>query len=345
MFNRPALLDLINRTRDDLLSRLTDSSDSLRRSDALVYARVLAAAAHELYGYLDWIAKQIPYDTADEDLLIRWASIWGIQRKAATKASGTVTFTGSDGAVIPAGAIVQAFDAVQYTVSTEVTVASGTAIAAIQAVDAGIAGNRNTGQTLTLTAPVSGVAATAIAGALTGGADIETVEALRARLIARVRQQPQGGAAHDYVAWALEVVGVTRAWVSALEMGYGTVTVRFMMDNTYADGIPHSGDVATVQAYLNLKRPVTAAVYAVAPIADTLDFTITGLTPSTTAIKAAIEAALAELIKTEGEPAGTLLWSAISSATGETDHTLTLPAVNVTSAPGHIPVMGTVTWA
>ena len=81
---------------------------------------------------------------------------------------------------------------------------------------------------------------------LDGGTDEETDEELRARVLRRIRQPPMGGDAYDYVAWALAVPGVTRAWCSPLEMGIGTVTVRFMMDDLRADndGFPIADDIA-----------------------------------------------------------------------------------------------------
>jgi uncharacterized phage protein gp47/JayE len=347
MFNRPSLSELINRIREDVLSRITDD-DPLRRSDAEVYARVLAGAGNELYGYLDWLAANVIYDTADDDMLQRWAAIWGITPVAASFSIGTATFSGSNGAIIPADSILQAYDQVQYTVNADVTVASGTAVAAITAIIAGVAGNRTTGQSFNLISPIAGVQSVATASALTGGADIEGSDGLRSRFLARIRQPPHGGASFDYVAWALEVSGFTRAWCYPQELGLGTVTIRGMCDFSYADGIPLSGDVAALQAHIDALRPVTATAYCVAPVADVLNFTIAALVPSTLAVENAIIAALQELIVAESYPGGTLLIShiraAISGATGEYDYSLTSPAANVTHGTGHIATMGTVTW-
>jgi uncharacterized phage protein gp47/JayE len=347
-FNRPTLLDLINRTRNDIVSRLPDI-DILRRHNAEVYARSLSGAAHGLYGFIDWLSRQLIYDTAEGKWLERWASIWGITSKAAASASGSVTFTGSNGAVILSGTALAAYDGVLYETAAEGTIASGSAVVSVAAVSAGIAGNRAAGQTFTLQAPISGVSASAVAGAMAGGADIENDDSLRSRLLTRIKQPPQGGSGADYVAWALEVPGVTRAWIYPLELGAGTVTVRFMMDGAYADGIPLVGDAAAVAAHIDPKRPVTAAVTVVAPVAVPLDFTITGLSPSTVAVKAAITLALADLIAREAIPGGTIYLShireAISGAAGEIDHVLTAPAANVTNTTGNISTMGAITWA
>jgi len=346
-FNRPSLLDLINRTRNDIVSRLP-GSDILRRHNAEVYARALSGTAHGLYGFIDWLSRQLIYDTAEGAWLERWASIWGITRKAAASASGSVTFTGSNGAPIPSGTVLSAYDNVLYATSADGTIASGSAVVAVSASSAGVSGNRATGQTFTLQAPISGITASAVAGAMTGGADIENDDSLRSRLLARIKQPPQGGCKADYSAWALAVAGVTRAWVYPLELGAGTVTVRFMMDGTYAGGIPLAGDVAAVAAHIDPLRPVTAAVTVVAPVAVPLNFTISGLSPSTVAVKAAITQALTDLIAREATPGGTIYLShineAISGAAGEFDHVLTVPSANVTNTTGNISTMGTITW-
>lgn len=348
MFARPQLIELINRTREDLLSRLTDN-DVLRRSDAEVYARVLAGGFDGIYGYLDWLSRQVIYDTADTDMLERWAEIWGITRKAASKASGTLAVTGANGATLPAGSVFQTTDQTQYTVLAEVTIAAGVGTASVEAVVAGAAGNRASGETLTITGPAAGITSTAINATLSGGADTETDADLRARFLARIRQPPQGGASRDYVQWALEVPGFTRAWCYAQEAGAGTVTVRGMCDLSYTDGIPQTADINALQTHLDIMRPVTATVYAVAPIAAELDFEISGLSPNTTAVKSAIETALADLILSEGEPGATLLLShiqaAVANAGGVYDFSLVSPAANVAHGTGEIPVMGAVTWS
>lgn len=345
-FSRPALADIIQRVRNDVLSRLAED-DVLRRADAEVYARVLGGVAHGLYGFIEWLSQQLIYDTAEVEYLERWCSIWGVARIAAAPASGSVTFAVQAGAVIPAGTLLQALDGVQYQTTADATVTAPTATAPIVAVVAAAAGNRAAGQSLSLVSPVPGVQPTATASLLFGGADIETDDALRARLLTRIQQPPQGGAAYDYTAWALEVPGVTRAWVYPQELGLGTVTVRFVRDND-ASLIPDAGEVAAVQAYIDARRPVTAQLTVVAPVAVPLNFSISGLVPATAAVRAAIEAELADLLLREAQPGGTILLShiraAISAATDETDYVLTSPAVNVTNTTGNMSTMGTVTW-
>lgn len=348
-FNRPTLTDLIERAITDIETRLPGVDARLRRSNLNVLARVHGGAVHGLYGYLDFIARQVMVDTAESAFLERWAGVWGVARKAAAKAVGDVTFTGTNGAVIPAGTVLVRSDAAEFVTDDEVTISTGTATAAVTAVAAGAAGNTEENAGLTLASPISGVnsSATVAEGGLTAGTDAESDELLRERLLARIQQPPHGGADFDYVTWAKEVAGVTRAWVYPLELGPGTVTVRFVRDDDDSI-IPDAGEVTAVQDYIDARRPVTADVTVVAPVAVPLDFTIE-LTPDTAAVRAAVEAELLDLLRREAEPGGTILIShlreAISVAAGETDHVLTLPAADVTHDTGEIAVMGEITWA
>jgi len=346
-FNRPSLETLIERGRSDTAARLSGVDPYLRRSLVGALATVRAGAAHGLHGHIAWAAKQLMPDTAEAEHLARWAGIWKITRKAATYASGQITFTGVNGSVIPEGTLLTRADEVEYTTSAEATIASGTAAVDIVAVQAGEDGNAEAGVGVTLVSPISGVDYQGTATALSGGADEEGDDSLRARLMFRIQTPPKAGAPTDYEAWALEVPGVTRAWESPRELGAGTVTLRFAMDGTYEDGIPLAADVATVQAYLEAQRPVTAEVFAVAPVAKPLNPHIV-LTPDTTAVRAAVQAELADLLLREAKPAGTILLShigeAVSIATGETDHVLLSPTADFGCGTGEMATLGTINW-
>ena len=281
----------------------------------------------------------------------RWCSLWGITREPAAAATGTVTFTVQAGAVVPSLTLLQALDGVQYQTTADAVVVGTVATAPVAAVVPAAAGNRAAGQSLACVSPLSGVQPTATAGLLSGGADVEKDDALRAHLLARIQNPPQGGAASDYVAWAREVPGVTRAWVYPKELGDGTVTVRFVRDNdgTGAAIIPDSAEVLTVQNYIDARRPVgMSGLYVLAPAAVPLNFTITGLVPSTLAVQAAVQAELQDLLQREAVPGGTLLLShiraAISAAAGENDFVLTAPAANVVNTTGNMSTMGAITW-
>lgn len=353
-FTRPNLPELIERVIADIESRMVGADARLRRSNLNVLARVFAGAAHGLYGYLDWIARQILPDQADAEILDRHAGIWlSSGRVAAAYASGPVLLTGTNGVLIESGTVFKRADGATFISQDEATVSGGTASTTVVAAEAGKGGNTSAGTSLTLDSPIDGInaAATVSADGLTGGDDIEDDDALRTRVLERIKNPPMGGSAADYVAWAKEVPGVTRAWCYPGEQGDGTVTVRFVRDNDAAL-IPESSEVAVVQAHIDAVRPVAAHLIVVAPIAVALAFTIT-VVPATASVKSAIEASLRDLLLREASPEGgagegkillSHIREAISLAAGETDHTLVVPAADVTLSTGQMATFGSITW-
>lgn len=346
-FSRPTLASLITRILAGVRSRLT--ADQMRRSDAEVYARELAGSSHELHGHLQFIAQNVIYDTAESEYLDRWASIWlTTPRIPAAPAVGFITITGTNGTLVPAGTVFVRADGAEYDTDADATIALGSAVAAITAILPGQAGSASAGTVLSLSTPITGINSDAAvtAAALTGGADIEDDSSLRARLLSRIQQPPHGGTNYDYKNWALEVPGVTRAWVYPNELGLGTVTVRFVRDNDVSL-IPDAGEVAAVQSYIDALRPVTAALTVVAPVPVPLDFTI-ALTPNTQAVKDAVTVELVDLLNREAQPGGTILLShireAISIAAGETNYVMTAPSADVTNTTGNMTTLGVITW-
>lgn len=353
-FERPTLSELETRIRSDLAARVTGSVALLRRSVLGVQAKVFAGTAHLLFGFLNFMSKQAFPDTAESEYLLRWAALFGLEKTAATFSQGNYTFTGTNGTTIASDTELQTDDGVEYTTDALGTISGGTATVAITASTEGAIGNLDAGETLTLVSPISGIDSqgTVAAGGLTGGTDEETDEALRARLLLRLQDPPHGGSAADYEIWALEVSGVTRAWVFEEWLGAGTVGVFFVRDNDGSGAaiIPSAGEVTTVQTYIDdpTRRPVTADVTVIAPTAVALNLTIELTGDDTTAIRNAVEANLEDMLLRDGEPGGTILLSrireAISTAAGETDHDLTVPSADVTHSAGQLPIMGMITW-
>lgn len=346
-FDRPTLAQLIDQGAAEFESRLPGVLARVRNSAIGVINRVTAGGISALYKYVEWLSDQWWPDRAAPESLPDHGARWGVNQLPAAAATGTVQFAGANGSVIAMGTVVQRSDGTQYTTTAEGVIAAGVANIVVQAVAAGQIGNAVISTALVLTTPIGGVNAQATAQtALAGGADLEDVEAWRARILARIRKPAQGGAMHDYEAWALAVPGVTRAWVFPGEQGDGTVVVRFVRDDD-ASMIPDAGEVATVQAAIDAVRPVTAAVYVVAPVATAQDYSIQ-LLPDTPAIRVAVEAELLELYRRDAAPGASMLIShereAISSAAGETDYVMTVPAANQVHTTGQLPTLGVITW-
>lgn len=346
-FSTPTLPQLVQRADADLTAK---SLDTLRRSDQVVMARVHAGATSGLHGHIKWAADQILPDTCDEDMLLRIAKLrLKTPRGEAVASTGPVVMKGTPTAVIDAGTILQVPDGRRYAVAAAVEFVGVTATVTVTAVDPGRAGDVDAGAAIELVSPVPGVeySGTVGAGGISGGTDQETVESLRSRVIRSYRIVPQGGAADDYVTWALDAgYGITRAWCIRNYMGPGTVGLFVVRDND-ADPIPAQVVLDQVKAAIEATRPVTAELYVLAPVPKPLAFQIKAF-PDTTQIRAAIEKSLRDLLKREGELGVTVihthLTEAISTSPGENDHQLAAPAADVVLAVNEIPTFGSLAW-
>ena len=356
-FQIPSTEALARRVARAFRADMPGSDAALWPNNVAVSAKVIAGALSEAFGFLERIAAQINKTTAESPFLERHAADYGLARLPASYASGSIVFAGDAGSSVPAGVIVARADGVRYeTTAPGIVSGLGTVTLPVRALDPGRIGNAVSGVGVTLIAPLDRIqSAGEVAEAGIGsGADEESVESLRARLLFRLRNPPHGGAAHDYVAWMREINGVTRVFVDPVTAANGRadVGVWFLMDDTYAAGIPQAADVERARAYIDVRRPAGALVSVAAPVAVPVAVTITALTPDTVAVRERILAELADLfrrarVSTLTEPY-TLYRSqvseAIAIALGETGHTLSAPAADVTLAAGQIPTLGAVTF-
>jgi uncharacterized phage protein gp47/JayE len=359
-FDRPDLQTLITRTSADLNSRWAGTYNRLRRSVLSVIARVLAGLAHGLYGYLGWITDQILPDTMEAARLRRYGAILGVPFTLATKATGAITVTGTNGVEIPAGTLWQRDDGTEYIATATATISGGTADVSVQASDDGAAPNTDAAEVMTIVSPISGLnpEGAVATGGITGGADEMDIETYRTRVLSRTAQSFTGANAAIYEKWALEVEGVTRAWVYEETPAAGSVTVLFVCDDDDSSIMPDAGKITDVEDYLEehtdpatgatVGRAVNVTLVVDAPGAHEIDLTLLP-SPNTDAVKAAITAELTDMLRRDAAPGVDILISrireAISTAAGETDYVLTSPSADVAVADGDIAVLGTITWA
>jgi uncharacterized phage protein gp47/JayE len=376
-YSRPTLSELRADTAADVQAELESTDALLRYSNLAITAKGQANLAHGHYGYLDWIARQAVPFTAEEEFLEGWAGLKDVTRKPATKAAGTATFTGTNGTPLPIGTPLSRNDGVKYVTTNAATVAGGTVTVSVSAVDAGSGGNAQAGISLTLGIGVAGIAATGISSLLIGGAEIETDDDLRGRMLKAYAQPSQGGSTSDYEEWALAVPGVTRCWVRRGGMGPGTLILYFMMDNAQAahggfpqgtTGVatgedrdaPATGDQLTLANAIFEVQSAYGVVYAAAPIPNTLNFTIAGLSGASAGLKAAIAGAISGALLRTGTPGGVTpilpiegAMSAVAGSAGAVITNITASAGtitpgtagNITSNAGALPVLGTITWS
>jgi uncharacterized phage protein gp47/JayE len=366
-YARQTLTQIKAQVAADIQSAVPGAAPLLRFSNLNIMGVALANLANAHYGYLDWIAKQAVPFTATDEYLYGWGALKGVIPFPAFQANnGTVTFAGSNGSVIPDLTQLVRSDGATFTVHGAVTVSAGVAIVTATADVTGIAGNTLAGAAMSLGKSISGVQSNGtISTAFTNGMDAENPDAYRTRMLAVYATPPQGGAQSDYVNWALQVPGVTRAWCAPNGPSAGSVVVYVMFDITEAahngfpqgsDGVSASdprataatGDQLSVANAIFLVQPVTALVYVVSPVANTVNFTISGISTASATTKALIAQAISGAFQQYGVPGSainlSLIESAIAAISGTGGFVITTPIGNITNTTGHLPVLGTVSY-
>lgn len=350
-FARPTLQQLYGRVLGDLESESGAAGNILRRAMLRVLAAVFAGLAHMLYGFLDWVVRQLFADKSDDAYLVRQLGLYGLTKTPPGYAKASVTFTGS-GATVPAGAVLTRGDGREYELLADVVTIDGTPVDGdVLALAPGADGSLLLSQVLSLQSPVVGVdTAAPVSVVLVDGTDLETTEAFRARGLAYLASPPQGGNETDFIAWMKDVPGVTRAWVEHWGLGPGTVVCRFARDNDVSP-VPDAGELAEVQAKLDAEAPVAAAVTVAAVVALAINFDIaitpaagTTLATAQANVTARLQARMRRLSPGTSVPVSTWLAS-IGAAAGLESFALLSPAATTVVAVNQLPVLGTITWS
>lgn len=361
-YNRPTLQTIIDRIISDFNTRVDDARTFLRRSVFRIMGRVYGGACHLLYDFINFVKDQLFVSTADVEHLERHGSEYGIFRNFGEKAEGDATASGTVGIIIPKASELQSASGNLYLTNADYTIGAGGVITiSLTAKEVGVDYNENFGITLTFVSPISGISSTvSVSGdGIVDGADEETDDQYRTRILNRKRQLPHGGAEDDYKQWALEYSGsVTRAWTIPQYQGAGTIGLAFVQDNE--DNIfPDDATMTSVKNYIiehtddstghDVGIPVTAEPgFFIIPVsAYTMNFTVQ-LSPNTATVQASIIEKLEELILQRGGAGQTItvsqIYEALTQAVGEEKSKLVYPASDVAAPTNRVHVLGTVTF-
>ncbi len=292
-FTIPSQQTVLDRVKADLNAALGTQAAFIRRSLAWAMAHAAAGAVRGLYLYQRWAANQTIPDRATGAELLRWIAIWLGSKVAATKATGTLSVTAVAGSgPLTAGDLLVRADGEEYAVTGgpyNWAVAATTDVTCEASV-AGADGNYTYAAgppvtSLVLVSPPAGIVANCplkTGVSITGGADEETDADATTRMLERIQDPPQGGAAADYVAWAQAAdASVDRVWVQSYPtVAAGSVSVYFTIFGSGAAVIPTGtmvpavGEVGTVYTYVEARRPVTATLTVAAPSAHAVTLSI-----------------------------------------------------------------------
>lgn len=192
------------------------------------------------------------------DVMDNHAGTRGLERKAATYATGTVTISGMEGTEIPAGsafstASVNGEPAVEFVTIEDVIIPDTKSVEAeIRAVEAGTVGNVPAGTIILKANNISGISAVTNEKDTAGGTEEESTLSLQARI--EEYDSAKGisfvGSEADYKRWTLEVDGTGNVVIVPAQDESGLITIVV----TDANGEP-ANETLREEVYNHIMRP------------------------------------------------------------------------------------------
>ena len=208
----------------------------------------------------------------------------GLERREAVAATGEVTFTGTNGVVIGPGTEVGTsspdpeVESISFLTTESGTISGGTVTVAVEAVEAGAAGNVGSGSINSLLSSIESVASVANVDATTGGADVESDESFRNRIVQANTRPHGGGTMADYERMMLGTPGI--GYVTVVPNWSGPGTVRVILTDLENDPV----SAAVVTDRQEMLDPVAGQGLGMAPIGAT----VTVATPAAVTVNSAM---------------------------------------------------------
>lgn len=343
-------------TKDEIQARLLSNvSDEYDKTEGSFFYDALKPIAIEMepkYTEIDNAPGDFFVVNATGANLDNRVAEQGLIRKPATKATTTVTVTGSQGAAINAGDKVSSDTANFIFLETKVIGETGQEAVSVECETAGSVGNVPIGAIKYFPITLPGLTAVTNSTAVTNGYDGEADEDLRARYFAKVKTPATSGNVYHYRNWALEVTGIGDARVDPLWNGNGTVKVIIINSNKQAADAQLIADTA---AYIEEHRPIGATVTVISAANLAINIAATLILASGYTLEQArlsIEAKVTDYLKgiafVSNIVSYTIIGSLILQADGVTDYTdytLNLGTDNIAVGDEQVAVLGVVTVA
>lgn len=265
----PTLAEIRDRMNADTAYYLPGSASRPHKSLLSVLNTVFSGAIWSVYGFANWMLRQVDPLTADEAWLKIWGDKLGTPRKSAVSASGYGTFYGDETIKIPAKTLVQSID--QRRFYTAIDCYPGELVQII-AESAGYAHNLPVSiQSLTLVNPITGVQLSLMVGEITGGADQESLSDWAQRINEKLDQMQQIGDADDYVRLAKSAhTAIEDAWAYGNTPRLGDITIYCLL-NRDADV---KSTLSAATSVLGLTKNVGANIFLAVPISLPVDIRI-----------------------------------------------------------------------
>ena len=295
---------------DSILSNLQAEFSISINPFGLAFLKALAIVFSNLlwlyYLAIGILQNNLWLDTCDLLTLIRYGVIiLGRNMFQATAAQYSLTITGSIGGIVPATMVFVSNDGslnpgmLYQIVGGQYTMTGTTSTITVQALAGGLGSQLNIGDTLTASAPMSGVTQNpaTVAATITAPIDAETELEYRTAVIEKVQYVPGSWSAVDYRLVGLGISGIKQTYAYIDPANSNEVNVYLEGE---ISGIPIAGSIITAYATaIDIDRPIgTFIITTQATPINIIAITITmgGFTPFTTTQKTAISNALINFV-------------------------------------------------
>jgi hypothetical protein len=231
--NMPTTKEIKDQNLANYESKLNQTSPLADKAFLRVQSAVEALIFTILYKYGADRARQALAITATGDGLKLHGDELDVVKVAAVATVLTFELPGTDTTVIPAGTdFIGDSNGVRYFSDSSATITGGVATITATAETPGVAGNLNVSDTLSLGTQIAGAENTATVTVIeTTGAEEETEESFRTRILFAKRATSGGNNSTDYKTWSEEVAGVKRAYPFSGKF-FGSVLDSFPGDRT-----------------------------------------------------------------------------------------------------------------
>jgi len=244
------------------------------------------------------------------------------------------------------------------TATGTITCTSVLANAEVQSVLTGLSQNLDSGARLNTVSNIPNINSNCYAQyfGISGGADVETNQAYKGRVLNAWRNPIALWNVAFIESVVLSVPGVTRVWVYGTTPDIGEVTILFVRDND-PDIIPNPNEITDVKNELLKYRPADRAIPLIhvnAPVRFPVNFVFTSLFPDSQNMRLAIEASLLQFFRERVDVGKNVtqdsyrcaIQQTVNPETGDPvqSFTLSLPIGDISVASNQLPDLGTVSW-
>ena len=356
--NRPDLPTIFSRVKADL------SPLELRYTLSKILSHVISGTAHMLYGFIENLANSTLPDSKTRWVLEKWCSLFNVPRKLAQYSKIRIKVRASEPITLDESTVWRHESDLKYRLQnlTEINTPEDEIYIGeceVVCTTIGAQGNRKPGETLKVTGTIANLNSEAeVKNIIESGADLESDESLRNRLVTRLRRPPQGGCPYDYIAWLKALPEVEQAWVLPRPNGErGLVRLTYLKKTQ--NPIPNQEECNQVLEKILKICPATANIEVTPPEKVELNIVLHS-DPSDELTLEEIRNEIRYLLLKKAAPMGFLnndlkvesgvihesdLHQAISSSPREISHGLIRVQGNIPEKSGQMVVFGSVGYA